>query len=100
MRRLLVMLACAALTVTVATGASAESKPNKSMALAGSFHRTHVNQVKLECNTCHGKKSASEMLVLSTNRTHAQNLPGPVDPAACLTCHKGDGKYAWYGKVK
>ncbi len=100
MNRLLIALICALLAAAWATAAPAQSKPNKSLAVDGSFHRAHVNKARLDCGTCHGAKSQADMLVLSTNRTHSANLPAPVDPAACLTCHRGDGKFAWYGKVK
>jgi cytochrome c553 len=100
MKGLLIALASALVLGTAPMAAQAQAKVNKSIALNGSFHRAHINKAKLDCGTCHGAKTQTEMLVLSTNRTHSTNLPGPVDPAACLACHKNEGKLGWYGKVK
>lgn len=100
MNRLLIALIYAPVAATWIAAAQAQSKPNKSMTAGGSFHRAHVNRAKLDCDTCHEAKSQVDMLVLSTNRTHSAKLPAPVDPAACLVCHQGDGKFAWYGKMK
>lgn len=66
------------------------------LALGERYHNIHVNVLGLSCTTCHkGNAPSKDYIYINIDRVIARmtnrGMPGPVDRAVCLACHKEGG---------
>ena len=96
MTRFLALLMLSAALMT----SQADAAPRKAVKSLdptnGSFHQTHTKSLKMGCNTCHDR-ATKDTLFLRKDDVVPATMPGQVDRAVCLGCHKVPAKPAWYG---